>query len=716
MATRKSSANSVRPQSAENESEVEQVADMLGTNDGLDDESTQSAVAAAIDSAANYIDSSVSPERAKLKSLYDGDDYGDEKAGRSSFITREVHDTVFGQLPDILRVLLGPEQVCTYRPETARDAHWTKQATDFADYVINHDNDGFRVFYSAIKDALIVKNGFLKCWWEESDDVRWEYYTSITRRQALALSQYEDVEEVILSPAEDSPQVSVAEAGTGEKDTGQTVSMFVDMDIKRKMTSGRIAFASLPPEEFLISEDGTTMEDASLVAHRTEKTVSELVEMGYDRDEMMDYAKASWLEDNPEKLERSDKVSTLNVEETEVPLNQKVQYIEAYMRVDRDGDDIAELRQFCTVGGDHDIVHEEPAEVIPFVDLKADIEPHSFFGVSTAEKVADIQRIGTSIQRHMLDSLAQSVHPRTGVVEGQVNMDDVLNNEVGGVIRQRQPGMVQDLSTNFVGREAMPVLDHLNNLREMRTGVTRQSLGLDADELQSTNEKAIQQTISGSQGKIEIICRVIADGMKQLYRLILHLAVRNQSWTRMIPSQGQYVEVDPRTWRVDAAVDIDLSMGTGTIQDRMQSLQGIMAKQEQVLTQFGMNQPIVSPQQYANALRKWTELAGWRDSGQFFSAVPEDWQPPKPQPPEPDIDQQIKMAELELERKKERHDVAQEQRDDEIERESNLMDAVLKRRELELKYGTELIKTGVRPNRMNSSLSAVPACRWPRPR
>ena len=360
-------------------------------------------------------------------------------------------------------------------------------------------------------------------------------------------------------------------------------------------------------------------------------------------------------------------------------------------------DGIRELRKFCCMGSGHMIMRNEPADFIPFALFPCDPEPHTspLEANSIFDYTKDLQEIKSDILRNTLDSLAQSINPRTAVVEGQVNIEDVLNNEVGSIIRMRAPGMVQPLAQPFVGQQAFPMLEYIDSIKEDRTGMSKAAMGLNADALQSSTRAAVAATISASQSRLELTTRVLADGMKDLFRLLLKITVTHQDKARMVRLRNQWVQIDPRAWDATMDVSINIALGTGDTQEKMQMLAMISAKQEQALMQLGAQNPLVTPAQYANTLRRMVELAGFKDASQFFNQVPANYQPPQQQKSSPEemlaqvqaqaiqADIQKKAAELQLKRE-------EMMRADDRERDKMDIDKFIALRELELKYGVQL--------------------------
>jgi hypothetical protein len=351
------------------------------------------------------------------------------------------------------------------------------------------------------------------------------------------------------------------------------------------------------------------------------------------------------------------------------------------------------------MGGGYKVVRNLPASYIPFAEFPCDPEPHTspLEAMSIFDITRDLQEIKSEILRNTLDSLAQSIHPRTAVVEGQVNIDDVLNNETGAIIRMRAPGMVQPLTTPFVGQAAFPMMEYMDQIKEDRTGMSKAAMGLNADALQSSTKAAVAATISASQGRIELTARILAEGMKKLFKGILFLVTTHQDKARMVRMRNEWVQIDPRFWDAGMDATINIALGNGDTNEKLQALMMIMSKQEQILQQLGPTNPLVTPMQFSNTLRKVVELSGFKDSTSFFQDIPADYQPPEPPAPKPSpeeilakvqaesiqADIQKKAAELELKRQ-------QMLLDDDLARDKMAQDLYLKKYEIELKYKSQI--------------------------
>ena len=693
---------------------AEQVQREVAMEDGdtpMDDAELQSIIGSEIEDAISYIDSDLSPLRAQATQYYRGDLFGNEVDGNSQAVSTEVRDVVNSILPSVMKTMFSSERVVEFMPRGPEDVATAEQATDYANYVIQQDNDGFMILYSTFKDALIRKCGVVKTWWDERTSVRIEQYSGLDEQTIAVIQNEPDATVTVIEQYDDpaynpdmaQPQIDPMTGQPVLDENGMPimppVPQLFDATIKRVMKSGRIAIAAIPPEEFLLSRNARSLEDSSIVSHRKMATVAELVEMGYDEEEINQYITSSEFEANDEYLRRRAVTTTIGMaDESNNPMMQRVLYIESWLRVDYDGDGLPELRKICSMGDGYTIVNNEPADFIPFADFPCDPEPHTspLEANSIFDYTKDIQEIKSDILRNTLDSLAQSIHPRTAVVEGQVNMDDVMNNETGAVVRMRAPGMVAPLITPFVGNEAFTMLGYMDQVKEDRTGMSKAAMGLNADALQSSTKAAVAATVSASQMRLELTTRLLSAGMKKLFKNVLMLIVAHQDKPRMIRLRNQWVAIDPRAWDANMDVTINVALGNGDTDQKMAMLQMISGIQKDALMQMGPQNPLVSPAQFSNTLRKMVELAGFKDSSMFFNAVPADYAPPQPdQKPTPEeilanvqaqsiqADIQKKAAELELDREK-------MMRSDDFDRDKLESDTMLRAYEMQLKYGTQV--------------------------
>jgi hypothetical protein len=648
---------------------------------GMEDERFDQIVREAIEDAVMFIDSYIAPEREKASAYYEGSPLGNEEEGRSQLVMREVADVVDSVKPSLMRIFAGGDTVVDYEPVTPDDEEGAAQATDYVNFVFSQDNPGYQVTYNAITDALVRKTGIFKWYPDTSYDVKEEDYSGLSNEQAVMLEQDPEVEILQAEHLIETDEYGIA------IDT-------INLRIKRTRKNVRVRVESLPCEEFICSVDAIDEDNATLIGQRKMATVSELVAMGYPLELVTEYGGVGdAFDNNLERFQRNPALSRFDDDNSMDLSANRVLYVEAYIKVDKDGDGIAELRKVCTIGGNYKLVHEEVVSDRPFAVICPYPEPHTMIGMSLADKVMDIQRVKTGVMRNMMDSLAQSIHPRTAVVENQVNLDDVMNNETGAIIRMKQAGAVTPFATPFVGASAQGILDYLDQIKTARTGISQASRGLDANTLTNQTATGVAATVSASQDSVELIARNFAEtGFKRLFKGLLKTIIQHQDKPRMIRLRGKWVEVDPRTWNAEMDARVNVALGRGTETQKLAMLMQIKGAQEQIVQALGPGNPLVGLSEYRNTLDQILTLAGFKDTSRFFKEVDEQqaaqMMQPKPDPAQilAQIEAQKAQVDMAIAQDKMRLEWEKAKLQDDRERDQLDADIILKAAEIYGKY------------------------------
>ena len=648
----------------------------------MDEYQLSSIVSSEITDALNHFDSEYSQERIRAMDFYLGEPFGNEVEGRSSVIATEVADTVETIMPNLMRVFTANDKYVRFNARTAEDVDKAEQISDYVNYVINHDNEGYKILYNWFKDALLFRLGVVKYFWEEEEKVTQEEYRDLSEDELALLLSNPDIEVV-------EQTETVVESYIDQNDEVQPLTSTYDLSVRVTEKEGKIKIVNVPPEEFLVNRRATSLEDAYFVCHRTTMTVSDLVAMGYDRDEVEAFAGVSDLDVDEERTNRFEDLEAVTGTDAADPTLREVVYYEAIMKVDYDGDGIAERRRICAIGdGGKHILHNEPFDHVPFAVVTPILMPHRLIGRSVYDMTQDLQVIKSTLLRQYLDSVYTSTLPRMGVVEGMVNIDDVLDGTAGGVIRMRQAGMVQPISGTPVGGEVRPLMDYLDSVKEQRTGMSKAAQGLDANALQSTTASAISATVRGAQVKLESYARNFAEvGVKDLFKGILHLVTKHNNKPRIVRLRNNFVPIDPREWTSEFDVVVQVGLGTADDEQKIAFLTQIAQKQEQILMQMGANNPIVSMEQYVNTLRSIAEIGGFKDSDQFFNSPQQIAMMQQQLAQQPQADPKAQQMQMEMQLKREKM-----QMEIELEREKMMAEIELRRQELEAEAQLRAIK------------------------
>ena len=473
---------------------------------------------------------------------------------------------------------------------------------------------GYRILNDAFHDALVKKVGVLKTYWDTYTDVETYTYTNITEPEYLAIVNEDDID-VIEHSVEMSMEVD---------EFGMQIEMPMhSLKVNRKCELGKLMVESVPPEEFMVDRNAKSIEDAYVVAHRTEMRVSDLVNMGFDFEEVsnLDGIGSSDTYSEAEDFER--RGYQQEEEESAMDLSMKlVAVTEAYMKMDIEGTGVAQMYKFVLGGSSYKLLDYEPWGDLPFAIFEIDPEPHAFFGRSIADLIMEDQDAATAMLRGVLDNVALTNNPRIGFVEGQVNVDDLLNNEIGGLIRMKTAGAIQEVSVPFVAAQTLTAIQYMDQAIEGKTGVSRAAMGLDPDALQNTTATAAQLTAQGGAAQIEVMARNLAEGgMRRLFKLMLNLYVENSPEPQLMRMSGNFVPVDPRVWNTAMDVTVNVGLGTGKEDQKAAAYQQALGLQMQIWQAYGPTNGLVSMTTIRNTLADMLALAGIRNTDRYFNPM-----------------------------------------------------------------------------------------------
>jgi predicted GNAT family acetyltransferase len=580
----------------------------------MDEGTLKGILDAEIDNAIGFIESETTDDRRKALEYYNRYEYGNEVEGRSQIVTGEVAEVVDGALPQLLRIFTQSDEIVRFEPKGPGDEEKAKQATEYVNWVMNRDNDGVLLMHNWFKDALLQKNGIVKVYWDEKIDVSKEKYQNLTQDEVTMLLNDPEVEVVNQKTTEVAP--------AGIDPMGMMIPAVFSYDVKLKKTkkTGKVIVENVPPEEFLISKKARTIADAPFVAHRKLATRSELIAMGYEKDvvdNLPTYADLTYNQENVARFDQGEQPS----DQASLDFSmQEIEVIESYIKVDFDGDGIAELRKVTYAGSD--ILDNEEVDFVPFCSICPIPMPHKFFGHSLADRAVDIQLIKSTVTRQILDNLYMTNSPRMGVVEGQVNLDDLLTVTANGIVRMKNTQAIVPLTVPPTANQSFPLLEYLDSVQAKRTGVSDQMNGLNPDVLQNSTATAVAMMQNSAAGKVELIARVFAEtGVKDLFQKILQLLCKYQDKERIVRLRGKYVSIDPREWTNGFDISINVGLGTGNKQEQMAMIAMVLGKQEEILKTAGINNPLVSLSNYRQTLGRFIEAAGFKDSTEFFMEI-----------------------------------------------------------------------------------------------
>ena len=586
----------------------------------LTEDKIQNAVKAAITSAVDFVSSEIVPDRIKAQRYFEGECDVPFDDNRSKIVSTKCRDAVRSVKPALMRIFLQsgrPVEFAATRPDAAIGAD---QATKYAKMIFDRNN-GFTVLHDAIHDALIKKTGIVKVFYDESEEVEIDNYSGLTSDQFALISQDDELE--IIEQAE---EVSL--------DPMMGPVATYSAKVARVSKRGKIKFESVAPEDFFIDRGAKSIHDFYVCGHTTEARVGDLVAMGFDFEDVIVLAgPKSDTTGDEEQIERAG-WDALDEDESAIdPSMRKIVVTEAYMRMDIEGTGVPRLYKFICGGGNYEVLDYEPCDHDPFAVFEIDPEPHTFFGRSLVEIITDDQDASTSLLRGFLDSVTWLNNPRMIVNPDMVKMDDLLNNEFGGVIRARSMDAVREVQVGGAAQVAMPGMQYYDDIIRQKTGITGAGMGLDVDALSSQTAAGVRLAEQTSNAVADLMARVLAEsGLKHLFKIIAQLARQHPDQAEMIRVDGQFVPVDPRSWATDMDTIVNVGIGTGRHEERMMTLNQTLGYQLQAWQMGGPQNGLVSLTNMRATLVDILELGGVNNPDRYY------------QPMTPEIEAQLMEA------------------------------------------------------------------------
>lgn len=339
----------------------------------------------------------------------------------------------------------------------------------------------------------------------------------------------------------------------------------------RKLAQARVM--GVPPEEFGIERGARNIRDCNYCFHEVvTKTESQLIAEGFDEDQIKslgDYIGNTEIETLARDSVQEHFSTTAGGVNSAARL---VRITEHYVRMDYEGNGRPCLYQVTTGGDQGEILRKDgrecitPFDAIPFATTTPVPITHRFFGRSIADLVMPLQREKTALKRGALDNLYLHNNPRVEVAEsnaGPNTLDDLLVSRPGGVVRTKTPGGLNWQAVPDITSSIYPMLQYLDAELETRSGISKQSQGIDADALQNQSATAVAQVFSASQMRIKLIARIMAEGVRDIFAL-LHGTIRKHGQQRQtVRLRNSWINVDPRNWKTRDDMTVHVGLGSG---------------------------------------------------------------------------------------------------------------------------------------------------------
>jgi len=503
-------------------------------------------------------------ENEDLLKRYNGEPYGDEMEGQSQVVTSDVQDTVESDMTGLVRIFLGSKRVMTFEPDNNSDEAKLEadQKTRYINWLVRNQETSFKTIHDWIKDALIQKLGVVKFGYEEVEGTEIDEWDGISEEELELIR--------IQLSVEKEKGVKIEFVEQADNDDG---TMYIK--VRKTFVDKRFFVRGVPTEDFIISRNAADEDDAEIIGDTALVSRGELVAAGYDE---------SIVRSLP-SVNDQDEVSTMKAirfrdqggdkdsEDISHWASQLVQIFYLYVKVDYDGDGIAERRYIVKAG--NVILENEQHNMVPYAINSAILMPHSAIGRGRGELVTTHQRVSTVLTRNILNNIYNVGNGRVVVNEEQTNVDDLLTVRPNGIVRTEGDvtQAVFQLQTPYIGQEALQVIQYWDSLKSQSTGNQLANQGLDADRFAEESVARFEGMNKSGAAKTELVARVMSEtGFKKLFNGMAWYVSRYQVEKLELMILGEPLTVDPIKWVSKNSVTSDVGLAAGDDEQMLQNM------------------------------------------------------------------------------------------------------------------------------------------------
>ena len=556
---------------------------------------------------ASVFNGELSALNTRLLKDYLQEPYGDEVEDQSQVISPDVQDVVESDMPSLARVFLGSKQPIMFEATTSnpQEEQEIEEKNKYVHHLVMEQPSSYNVLFAWMKEASILKSSAIKYFMEDCRKTREVHYENVDEGEFAA----------IVDSLEGDWEI-----------VGQEQNEDLTYNLSFKITEGKqeLRIINVPSESFLISKNATCVDDALLVGDRISKTRGELISEGYKR-KLIEQLPASSSESGEEiRVTRNQDTGSGDDDEMNHWANQKVELRDLYVKLDYDGDGIAERRHILK-SGNHILVNEA-FDHVPYATLSGLLMPHRVVGRSRAEITQQTQKIKTVVLRQTLDNMYMVNHPRN-VVHPDVNIDDILNVRPNGLVRMKRSTTIAPqqavfpLQTPYVGDKSLQIMTYLDHMRSQSTGMLQASQGLDGTGIAEETATRFKGVEDDAKAKIELVSRNFAEtGYRKLYEGVAWMVSQYQDTEREVMVLGKPLTVNPQNWKYSNQLVVKVGTGSGDNDKLLQNLSTLLQMQLQM---FQMGSPLVDQVKLYNTFDEMVEALGIKQSEKFFNN-PED--------------------------------------------------------------------------------------------
>ncbi len=556
---------------------------------------------------------------------------GDEVDGRSQIQSGDVADMV-DHVQAELQPMYSVSQLVKIEPENNGDVDRAQDETRAINWYFRERCRGFEKLDNAIQDGLLLRNGYLKVWAEESYQLPYVEDLSGTREQIdAALFEYnqrgraEIQDEVEIEPAQVQTVESIGLDGLTPVVADIEISPAIyQAKIKIVPKQREIKVEAVAREDMYISRDASNqnMQLPRFVAQRRWMTRSDAVSLGFNRQEIKTLPQISYINQQT----KTARIADVQRLQTAAPSNDGdiVQIWECYYLIDRDGDGIAERHKLFYAN--RDVLHWDDSEggglcdeivrKVPFAGGAPLTVSHRHAGRSLFDKLRTIEDSKRHLLRQGLDNVELANNRRPLIGPG-VNPDDVEETEIGAYIRCVN-GVDQYSETGFtpIFDKTLQGLEYLDKMRRERGG-SAIDMGSSQYPIGNTTAHTFERFTSSQEQMVSMYARNFANTMIRDAFVLLHQALKVLGESVSFEDGEEWVTVEPRHWMDRERFTVKLGLSAGEKARRIAAYDDLLDKQTSAM-ESGKEDILVDEGNLYKALIDQANIQGLPEPEQYW--------------------------------------------------------------------------------------------------
>ena len=488
--------------------------------------------------------------------------------GVSKIVSSDSAEIAEGYTALLTKLLLDNNKLALFTPYSNDMAavKASQIASDVVNYCLFNSNpDGWSKLSTWIKSAVVFGNSALTWGWEEHYD--------------YVVEEYETIEEGVLDQILSDPNVEViGDLLVNDEPTmnpdGTSYYSFVDVRLRRKIDKSGVKLRTIPPESFLIDRAASSVIDATFVGIVTEMTRSDVrrtwSDQDIDFDEIGEESTVRSSGFSYEAFARKDAGGiqnwVTNNDDDEDEANISITVVECWIRSDRDGDGIAELKHVIKAG--NTILEEDDVAYVPVAVLNPIEIPHEFYGLSLLDMARPQTQATTAILRGFVENVYFGNYGRTLADPNVVDFSALQNPVPKQIIptNGNPAAAVQQLQPEPMSAGTTGMLEFLGLQKEQSTGLSKTAMGLnDTLYVSGNSEQKMAGAQNAAQIRVEHIARrFVETGIKDLCRGVLREMKSNLKNPTMYKTDKGYASLTPQELQMmPGNMDLDIQANIG---------------------------------------------------------------------------------------------------------------------------------------------------------